>query len=172
MAIDYQALKTELAGSHPVSGAYNADDQLAADQLNAYNIAAPASSFSVLEYCFTEKYRTGPAEGAATQIYGRIAMLAGAAVGSDPYGIADSVIPTQVGAAATFLRMLQDQETLDLGATHVDEILDRLSAGNAMGPNDKTALIALMDNKINRLEQIDFGRLKVNATHVAHARAI
>ena len=38
MSIDYVALKAELDASHPVTGAYNADDQLAADQLNLANI--------------------------------------------------------------------------------------------------------------------------------------
>jgi hypothetical protein len=37
MAIDYQALKAELLAGHPVTGAYDADDQIAADQLNAVN---------------------------------------------------------------------------------------------------------------------------------------
>ena len=38
MSIDYVALKAELDGAHPVTGAYNADDQLAADELNLFNI--------------------------------------------------------------------------------------------------------------------------------------
>lgn len=37
MAIDYQALKAELLAGHPVTGAYDADDQIAADQLNVVN---------------------------------------------------------------------------------------------------------------------------------------
>lgn len=35
--MDYVALKAELLAGHPVTGAYNADNQLAADQLNAVN---------------------------------------------------------------------------------------------------------------------------------------
>ena len=38
--MDYQALKTELLAGHPVTGAYDADDALAADQLNAVNVTA------------------------------------------------------------------------------------------------------------------------------------
>ena len=34
----YPALQAELLAVHPVSGAYNADDQLAADQINALDI--------------------------------------------------------------------------------------------------------------------------------------
>lgn len=35
--MDYQLLKTELDAGHPVTGAYNADDTLAAGELNAVN---------------------------------------------------------------------------------------------------------------------------------------
>ncbi|RLA03863.1 MAG: hypothetical protein DRQ47_04400, partial [Gammaproteobacteria bacterium] len=38
MSIDYTALKAELDAGHPVTGAYNADDQAAADELNLENI--------------------------------------------------------------------------------------------------------------------------------------
>jgi len=36
--INYATLTAELAGSHPVTGAYDADAQTAADELNAVNI--------------------------------------------------------------------------------------------------------------------------------------
>jgi len=35
--MDYEALKTELDAGHPVTGAYDADDALAAGELNAVN---------------------------------------------------------------------------------------------------------------------------------------
>jgi len=38
MSIDYTALKAELDAGHPVTDAYDADDQAAADQLNLANI--------------------------------------------------------------------------------------------------------------------------------------
>ena len=38
MSIDYAALAAELAGSHPITGAYSAVAQTAADELNAVNI--------------------------------------------------------------------------------------------------------------------------------------
>lgn len=37
MAIDYAALQAELLAGHPVTGPYDADNQIAADQLNAVN---------------------------------------------------------------------------------------------------------------------------------------
>jgi len=38
MSIDYPALKAELDAGHPVTGAYDAGDQAAADELNLANI--------------------------------------------------------------------------------------------------------------------------------------
>jgi len=46
MAIDYAALAAELTAGHPVSGAYNADAQLAADQINALDIDLIKNSIS------------------------------------------------------------------------------------------------------------------------------
>ena len=37
-AIDYNQLRSELAGSHPLTGPYSQDDAIAAEQLNAKNI--------------------------------------------------------------------------------------------------------------------------------------
>jgi hypothetical protein len=44
--MDYVALAAELTGGHPVSGAYNADAQLAADQINALDVASIKSTLS------------------------------------------------------------------------------------------------------------------------------
>ena len=44
--MDYVALAAELTGGHPVSGAYNADAQLAADQINALDIASIKANLS------------------------------------------------------------------------------------------------------------------------------
>jgi len=46
MSARIDAIATELAGSHPVSGAYNADDALAAAQLNEVNVTRIKSSMS------------------------------------------------------------------------------------------------------------------------------
>jgi len=42
--MDYQALKTELDAGHPDTGAYNVDNALAADELNAVNRTLPRGS--------------------------------------------------------------------------------------------------------------------------------
>ena len=43
---DYPNLRTELDGSHPVTGAYNVDDLLAVDELNLKNITRIRASMS------------------------------------------------------------------------------------------------------------------------------
>lgn len=46
MTIDRQALRDELDAGHPVTGAYDADPQLASDQLNALNITSNLTSLT------------------------------------------------------------------------------------------------------------------------------
>ena len=46
MSLDYAALTAELAGGHPVTGAYDADAATAAGQLNALNIDQNRSSMT------------------------------------------------------------------------------------------------------------------------------
>ena len=45
----YPALKAELDAGHPVSGAYNADDQLAADQINLADVSRIRSNMTGAE---------------------------------------------------------------------------------------------------------------------------
>jgi len=46
--MDYAALRAELddSGGHPVTGVYNVDDGLAADELNAINVVADVETLS------------------------------------------------------------------------------------------------------------------------------
>ena len=44
--MNYQALQSELLAGHPDTGAYNADDQTAADELNAINRTLPKASMT------------------------------------------------------------------------------------------------------------------------------
>lgn len=44
--MDYQALKAELDSGHPVTGAYNADNALAAAEMNALNVSVQRETIS------------------------------------------------------------------------------------------------------------------------------
>ena len=59
-------LKTELALTHPVTGAYDADDALAANELNAINIDAEGGVVGIAQYLVKNRSRTntgGDTEG-------------------------------------------------------------------------------------------------------------
>lgn len=45
--VDYVAVKTELDAGHPVTGAYNVDDQLAADEINTLNVVRDMEHIAV-----------------------------------------------------------------------------------------------------------------------------
>jgi hypothetical protein len=49
MMVDYVALKAELLAGHPVTGAYDVDDALAADQLNAVNRTTTVAKLTASE---------------------------------------------------------------------------------------------------------------------------
>lgn len=176
MGLDYQALKDELTAGHPVSGAYNADDTLAAAELNALNrpVASPASDFK--NYCLYNLHRENNGDDTTnTNIYGRAVMVAEASAGSNPFGLSppDSITVGQIAAAKTLVAILDSEtETILSDDANLDSILTKCQGANVMSPADKTALVALSDNKQSRASEINFGRPKVNATHVATARAL
>ena len=174
MALDYAGLQAELLAGHPDTGAYDADDALAAGELNALNRPVLASGAEIREFCLYTLHNEGT--GSDTQnanIYGRIEMIAEAKQGDDPFGVTDSLEVQQIAAAKTFLYMLNaDDFQVLLADTEFDAILTKLQGANAFSPADKTALQALADNKQNRVTEIGFGRTQVNADHVAFARAL
>lgn len=48
--MDYAAIQIELLAGHPISGAYNVDDKLAADQMNVLNIIRVRSNMTGAEF--------------------------------------------------------------------------------------------------------------------------
>lgn len=179
MPFQKAALVAELAGGHPTTGAYNADNQLAADELNALNRPAPASVNAVLEYLLEEKYRSSSAEGQAGKLYGRIVMVSQASSGGDPFAITSPVANEHIAAANAFLRLLVDLDTIDVLDVNIEEMLDSLVEAECIGNNDKTAIQGLAQNVRSRVAELNadpdpakhIGRLIVNATHVADARS-
>ena len=100
MAIDYAALTAELASSHPVTGAYNADAQLAADELNAVNIDTTRASMTGSEIWAA----TDPAEYDALTDTAKNQWLAFCAIEThDPAvgGLAQSFVTSIFGASTT-----------------------------------------------------------------------
>lgn len=183
--MDYPALKTELTAGHPVTGAYNADDQLAADQLNALNRPASASISGMLEYLVKNRSRTNDgADTVSTSLLGRLRTIAETAVGGSVFGRTganDTVTNEAKHAAQMFIALTENptQPTIDLTMTEI------AAAFTALGPPgnggigvwkdpDITALQALSLNKQSRATEIastiDFNGV-ITVSHVQTARA-
>lgn len=176
MALDYQALKDELTAGHPDTGAYNADDALAADQLNALNRPVVAAAREIRDFLYFTLHNEGSGDDTNNaNIWGRIQMVAEASVNDNVFGVspADPVQLNQIAAAKTLLQLLaQDDFSTLLAEAGFDSILTKLQGAGALSPGDKNTLQGLADNKQSRATEINFGRNTVNATHVATARAL
>lgn len=174
MPIDYQALKAELLAGHPDTGAYNADDQLAADELNVQNRPVPAPPLAILEFCLTETHRENAgSDTQQTNLYGRVQMVAESVAGGDPFGVNDSLTVGQIAAAKTILRVLQDDGlALSLAMAELDSALTKCQGANCFSTPQKNAIVGLAENKQSRAQELELGRVLINAGHVAYARAI
>ena len=177
MSLDYQALKDELAAAHPVTGAYNADDDLAAEEVSAFNVAVEVTAQDFLRYCVENNYRTNNGQDTAqTNIYGRIKMVSEAVDGADVFGQGGGTPPEvsvgQIAAAKTLIAFMESDLAV-LGAdAQVDGAITKMQGADAISSAQATAIKALGDNKTNRAEEIGFGRSNVNGRHVAEARSL
>jgi hypothetical protein len=91
-----------------------------------------------------------------------------------PLGVGGALqVPTfdQIQSAASFMRIL-DTDTgfaVSLLDSRIDSILNDLTASDAIGSGDKTAIQALSQNQQSRATELGLGR--VNAGDVNQARA-
>jgi hypothetical protein len=174
MAIDYAALQAELLAGHPTTGPYNADDAIAASELNALNRSGEVSPEEILRYCVETQHRenTGT-DTQRTNIYGRIKIVAEAAEGSNPFGVspAASITIGQIAGAKTVLRMLDgDAYNVNLSNTDIDGALTKCQGANCYSTAQKNEIVALGDNIQSRAQELGFGR--VRAGDVAFARGL
>lgn len=112
MADWYADLAAELAGGHPVTGAYDADNQLAADQLNAVNRTrnrASATGKEIKEQIQTVDWdsRSDAQKQTLLALFSRDDL--------DPFGI-DAHIFTEAMAGAT------GTTVADLNAWRVEDV--------------------------------------------------
>jgi len=165
------ALKAELdANAHPVTGAYNADHQTAADQLNALNIVGDIPTQEMLEYLYVN-------EKDNLALYGRIAAVAQSSVG-DLLPLNGGVDVTldfnHISSALTLISALRQSEggNIDLGLAVTTKVLSNLAAGQgcrAINPGQKTALEALADDRQSRATALDLPRAAGGAVEKARA---
>lgn len=177
-ALDYTALKAELDAGHPTTGAYNANDSLAAGELNAVNRPAEGGTERMLNYCSKNRSRTNNgSDTVQLPILGRLQMVADAALGEDPFGTtvgANQVTREMKAWAHTFLIMMNSPTlgTLDFIDTEVDAGYAALGPGEGVvwKTPDIDALKAFSQNQQSRAQELGFG--KVREGWVTTARAL
>ena len=181
--INYPALKTILDGSHPDATLYSSlDDAACLAKFTELNRPASADKSAILQYLLLERYDTN--NGNDTQpayLYGRIAMVAQAAVGSDVFeqggGTPPALTMRQKMSALTLLRIVGPDSgfALDLLDSRFDSMLTHMQGADAIAPADKTALQALSQNKASHAmevaEQINYSG-RITLSHIQHARSL
>lgn len=147
--MNIQALKTELAAGHPVTGPYSADHAQAAAQLNAKNRAVlwPLPMRSVLRW--------------AARHDGVFALEQAASSGA----------PGKRKLAKAALEMIRSPHVteLDLTDAEISGMLAALVAEGVFTAAQRDDLVALATVTISRAEELGLGT--VNAQHVKEARA-
>lgn len=165
-----------LVSGHPTTGAYSADNQTAADQMNAPNLPADGSVGEFVRYLAINRSRSN--DGADTQVtamLGRLLHVAESAVGSDPFGrIVFALSLEQKHAAMMFAGMIGNPNlgALDFNDGEIDAAFSALgqAGGAEVWKNaDIAALKALSNNLQSHATQQGVGR--VTARMVERARA-
>ena len=146
-----QTIKAELALDHEITGAYDADDKVAAGQLNAENIPVIGSipSNEILAWA---------AGGSPTP---RLHKLEEAS--------ANHASPTVEAIADVAIMMIRrDNTELDLSLPDRVAMVDALVTGGVLDNDDKDTLYALATTLVSRASQLGVGKVKPG--HVEEAR--
>jgi len=103
MSMTWEALRAELNGSHPVTGAYSVDDEEAAAQLNVINISRNRTSMTgreVADEIVNADY-DALSEGNKTKV---LALVASDTL--DPFGFGANTVKDIFGAGSATLTAL------------------------------------------------------------------
>ncbi len=195
MAINYQALKDELTTGHPDQGAYNANNQLAADQLNAEGAytswARPANATADELFTYLSQNRSKlSAENHPTPLIGRLKEVTETAIDANT-SWGETVKKEHRHAATLFYEMAtrDPNASIDFVSAEFDDsytLIGKPAGSIGSGPTevdgigvwkdpDETAIRNLSDGKQSRAQEIAAtinynGR--ITESHVAHARSI
>ena len=151
--MDYQKLKIVLAAGHPVTGAYNADNAIAAGQMNCENCPEIVSR-RVDERTILNEYL--PSASAASAF---LAKLETVAAGND--------------LVARVIRWLNTPEEqgggLDVGNARVRAIAPGLIGQADITEAEVAALLALAETHVSRAAQLGLGTIYEGDIQVARA---
>jgi len=136
--ISTEAMAAELAAGHPVTGAYSSNDQTAANELNAKNIAdvQPMTSGDVLQWSAQASPSDTP----------RLLKIQAAAE-SNPNDDLKAI-----SRAADIL--VQRAANLDLNDPEIAAMISALEAGAVLSTADVTALTTLATVDISRAAEL------------------
>lgn len=178
-----QAIRSWLDAGHPVTGAFSANDATAADEFMAINLDADGTMADLVRYLAINQTRTNEgADTIRTPMIGRLASIANAAVGSDPFGRGGAWAGTGVTlkhkhSAELFLNLIQTPhlDMFNFADTEVNEALTELGPNTGDGaevwkPADITAIKAFSEGKQSLATREDLGR--VNEGDIVGARAL
>lgn len=177
-------IKDELTKGHDVTGAYNADDQLATDEMNAFNLDTEGSIAGLREYLIKNRARTNQGDDTiASSLYGRLLAVAEGVQAGDPFGRNDppgtypnGLLISEIHAAKMLVEMLKTgtiQDQFDFLDTEFEAALDAMTGNAKAGvwkTADKDSIRALSQNKTNAA-QVYVGVTLVKVGQVTDARA-
>lgn len=172
-------LRAELdqPGGHPDTGAYDADPQIAANQLNEMNRPGDGDPHDLVRYVWLERHRTNSGTDTANSyIYGRLKVAQMATEGDNPFGATPPIQITvdQLASVNTMLDIIDAIKagtvSVSLGDTRLRNMLADLRDCGVMSAGDRTAIIALADNEQSRAAEIGLPRIR--AVDVVNARAL
>ena len=173
--MDYQALKAELTAGHPDTGAYNVDNQLAANELNMINRPAYGGVNQMLTYLVTHKNRTNTGnDTTGTALLGRLRHVAESNVGTDPFDQQGGYTLTlaQKHAASCFFHvsMSPNLDTLDFIDTEIDLFYTAIEGAGIWKAADTTVLKGYSQNQQSRANELGLGKVRVG--DVEYARSL
>lgn len=171
MAIDYTALAAELTAGHPLTGAYNVDNQLAADQLNAVNRPNVRAARDVFEYFLSRQHRTNQvADTTYTTLLGRLVDVTRSVVGGDPFGrgVGNELNMQQLHGCISLLEWLRRADS-SVETTDANLRLGYVNGAGVISPGQVTEIEALSQNQISRAQELGLGH--IDSQDVAAARA-
>lgn len=165
-------LSTEiLTTGHPDTGAYNANAQTAADEINALNRPNSNTVQAMFMYLFNKKHRTNQGTDTVyTPIIGRLLHVADSAVDADPFGrgAGNEVNLQQIHACKAMVTLLNSTHIDLLDYSDTDLPLGYLNGAGVISPSHKTALDELSNNLQSRATEL--GLPQVKASHITEVR--
>lgn len=170
MAIDYVALAAELTAGHPVTGAYNVDDALAAAELNAVNRPNDSAAGDVLDYMLTKTHRTNTGTDTAySNILGRLYHAAESDVGASPFGQTDTMLQTQKHACMCLVAWLESPHSGDTDTGDTALPLGLVNAADVFSTTHKTAIEDLSKDQVSRAQEVGLGHIDQQDVQIARA---